>query len=422
MSFNMEGNTLYFILFSLLASAFFSGMELAYLASNRLKIELQIQKKGFQSSMLKILHSKESTMIAMMLLGNNIALVVYGISMAETLNPVLANWGIESEFWTLLYQTILSTMIVLITAEFLPKAIVQLNPNWFLSVGLLPLFCSYVIMFIPTQVILVITNTFLLFGGKKNKVEEKVFSKVDLEHYVDDISSRMKTEEKLGNEMIILKNALEFSKLKARDCMIPRTEIIAVELDESPSTVKQLFIEKGLSKIIVFREDIDNIIGYVHSFDFFQHPEKIGQILKPISFVPTVISGKELLEKFNKQAGNVAVVTDEYGGTAGIVTLEDVIEEIFGEIIDEYDKPDLVEQRISDDEFLFSARIEIDYLNETYGLNLPESDEYDTLAGYILHTLAYIPVINEKLEHNKFTLVVEEVSDRKIQLVRIIKN
>ncbi|MFM7637421.1 MAG: hemolysin family protein, partial [Crocinitomicaceae bacterium] len=362
----MEGNTLYFILFSLLASAFFSGMELAYLASNRLKIELQIQKKGFQSSILKILYRKESTMIAMMLLGNNIALVVYGISMAETLNPVLANWGIESEFWTLLYQTILSTMIVLITAEFLPKAIVQLNPNWFLSVGLLPLFCSYVIMFIPTQVILVITNTFLLFGGKKNKVEEKVFSKVDLEHYVDDISSRMKTEEKLGNEMIILKNALEFSKLKARDCMIPRTEIIAVELDESPSTVKQLFIEKGLSKIIVFREDIDNIIGYVHSFDFFQHPEKIGQILKPISFVPTVISGKELLEKFNKQAGNVAVVTDEYGGTAGIVTLEDVIEEIFGEIIDEYDKPDLVEQRISDDEFLFSARIEIDYLNETY--------------------------------------------------------
>jgi CBS domain containing-hemolysin-like protein len=253
-------------------------------------------------------------------------------------------------------------------------------------------------------------------------VEEKVFSKVDLEHYVEDISSRMKSEEKLGNEMIILKNALEFSKLKARDCMIPRTEIIAVELDESPAMVKQLFIEKGLSKIIVFREDIDNIIGYVHSFDFFQHPEKIGQILKPISFVPTVISGKELLEKFNKQAGNVAVVTDEYGGTAGIVTLEDVIEEIFGEIIDEYDKPDLVEQIISDEEFLFSARIEIDYLNETYGLSIPESDEYDTLAGYILHTLAYIPVANEKLEHNRITLIVEEVSDRKVQWVRIFKN
>jgi len=249
MSYNMEGNTLYFILFSLLASAFFSGMELAYLSSNRLKIELQIQKNGLKSSILKILYKKESTMIAMMLLVNNMALVVYGISMAEKLNPILASWGIESEFWTLLNQTILSTMIVLITAEFLPKAIVQLNPNWFLSVGLLPLFFSYIVMFLPTQVILFLTNTFLLLGGKKSKVEEKVFSKVDLEHYVEDISSRMKSEEKLGNEMIILKNALEFSKLKARDCMIPRTEIIAVELDESPAMVKQLFIEKGLSKL-----------------------------------------------------------------------------------------------------------------------------------------------------------------------------
>jgi CBS domain containing-hemolysin-like protein len=356
-----------------------------------------------------------------MLLGNNVALVVYGISMAQLLDPILVNWGVNSDFWLLLNQTILSTMLVLITAEFLPKAVVQLNPNWFLSVGLLPLFCCYILMYLPTQIILSITNSFLILGGKKSKVEEKVFSKVDLEHYVDDISSRMKSEEKLGNEMVILKNALEFSKLKARECMIPRTEIIAVELEESPAVVKQLFIEKGLSKIIVFREDIDNIIGYVHSFDFFQNPEKIGQILKPISFVPTVVSGKELLEKFNKQAGNVAVVTDEYGGTAGIVTLEDVIEEIFGEIIDEYDKPDLVEEIISESEYLFSARIEIDYLNETYGFKLPEADDYDTLAGYILHTLEYIPTSQERLELNRLTFIIEEVSDRKIQTVRIIK-
>ena len=258
-------------------------------------------------------------------------------------------------------------------------------------------------------------------SGNKTQIETKVFSKIDLEHYVDDISSRMKMEEKLGNEMFILKNALEFSKLKARDCMIPRTEIIAVELEESPIIVKQLFIEKGLSKIIVYREDIDNIIGYVHSFDFFQNPEKIGQILKPISFVPTVISGKELLEKFNKQAGNVSVVTDEYGGTAGIITLEDVIEEIFGEIIDEYDKPDLIEQVVSDEEFLFSARIEIDYLNETYGLDIPEADDYDTLAGYILYNLEYIPVAQEQVKIYKLLFTVIEVSDRKIETVSIIK-
>ncbi|MBM3455107.1 MAG: HlyC/CorC family transporter [Bacteroidetes bacterium] len=422
MSSEMEDYIFYFIVLSLLASAFFSGMELAYLSSNRLKIELQIQKNGFRSVLLKILYKKESTIIAMILLGNNVALVTYGISMAEVLNPILAGWGIKGEFWILLNQTILSTILVLVTAEFLPKAIVQLNPNWFLSIGLIPLFFCYFIMFLPTQIVVLLTNSLLVFGGRASKINEKVFSKVDLEYYVKDISSRIKSGGKHGNEMFILKNALEFSRIKARDCMIPRTEIIAVELEESVDLVKKLFIEKGLSKIIVFREDIDNIIGYVHSFDFFRSPERLGQILKPISFVPTVISGKELLEKFNKQAGNVAVVTDEYGGTAGIVTLEDVIEEIFGEIVDEYDKLELVEQLVSDNEFLFSARIEIDYLNETYGLNIPESEDYDTLAGFILHTLAYIPKSNEQLDVNRLSLIIEEVSDRKIKLVRIRKN
>lgn len=417
----MEDYSIQLILMSLVFSAFFSGMELAYLSSNRLKVELQIQKKNFSSSVLKTIYKSESTMIALMLLGNNIALVIYGISMAEALSPIWTNLNIENQFWILFYQTILSTIIVLFTAEFLPKAIVQLNPNWFLSFGLIPLYCFFLVMYLPTQIILLISNIFLRISGNKTQIETKVFSKIDLEHYVDDISSRMKMEEKLGNEMFILKNALEFSKLKARDCMIPRTEIIAVELEESPFIVKQLFIEKGLSKIIVFREDIDNIIGYVHSFDFFQNPEKIGQILKPISFVPTVISGKELLEKFNKQAGNVAVVTDEYGGTAGIITLEDVIEEIFGEIIDEYDKPDLIEQVVSDEEFLFSARIEIDYLNETYGLDIPEADDYDTLAGYILYNLEYIPVAQEQVKINKLLFTVIEVSDRKIETVSIIK-
>jgi putative hemolysin len=417
----MEDYSIQLILMSLVFSAFFSGMELAYLSSNRLKVELQIQKKNFSSSVLKTIYKSESTMIALMLLGNNIALVIYGISMAEALSPIWTNLNIENQFWILFYQSILSTIIVLFTAEFLPKAIVQLNPNWFLSFGLFPLYCCFLVMYLPTQIILLISNIFLRISGNKTQIETKVFSKIDLEHYVDDISSRMKMEEKLGNEMFILKNALEFSKLKARDCMIPRTEIIAVELEESAIIVKQLFIEKGLSKIIVFREDIDNIIGYVHSFDFFQNPEKIGQILKPISFVPTVISGKELLEKFNKQAGNVAVVTDEYGGTAGIITLEDVIEEIFGEIIDEYDKPDLIEQVVNDEEFLFSARIEIDYLNETYGLDIPEADDYDTLAGYILYNLEYIPVAQEQVKINKLLFTVIEVSDRKIETVSIIK-
>jgi CBS domain containing-hemolysin-like protein len=246
-----------------------------------------------------------------------------------------------------------------------------------------------------------------------------VFSKVDLEHYVDELSSRIKDEEEFSNEMLILRNALDFSNIKARDCMIPRTEIIGVEIEESIDEAKKLLIDKGLSKLIVYRDDIDNIIGYIHSFDLFSQPKSIKQILKPISFVPTVISGKELLEKFTKQAGNFAVVTDEYGGTAGIITLEDVIEEIFGEIEDEHDKEIWLEEKINESEFLFSARIDIDYLNETFKLSLEESEEYDTLAGLIIHHIESIPTQGDSVQLEKYRLVVEEVSDRKIETVRL---
>jgi CBS domain containing-hemolysin-like protein len=219
--------------------------------------------------------------------------------------------------------------------------------------------------------------------------------------------------------MLILRNALDFTNIKARDCMIPRTEIIGVEIEDDIEEVKELLITKGLSKLIVYRDDIDNIIGYVHSFDLFSKPKSIKQILKPISFVPTVISGKELLEKFTKQAGSFAVVTDEYGGTAGIITLEDVIEEIFGEIEDEHDKEIWLEEKVSDTEFLFSARIDIDYLNETFKLSLEESEEYDTLAGLIIHHIESIPTQGDSVQLEKYRLVVEEVSDRKIETVRL---
>jgi CBS domain containing-hemolysin-like protein len=220
--------------------------------------------------------------------------------------------------------------------------------------------------------------------------------------------------------MLILRNALDFSKVKARDCMIPRTEIIAVDIDDELEVVRKLFISKGLSKVIVYRDTIDNVIGYVHSYDLFTQPNSIKQVLKPISFVPTVMSGKELLEKFTKQAGNLAVVTDEYGGTAGIITLEDVIEEIFGEIEDEHDKEDWLEQKISEKEFLFTARIDIDYLIETYNLKLEESNEYETLAGLIIFHLAKIPEQNARLKLDQYTFIIEEVSDRKIEKVRLI--
>jgi CBS domain containing-hemolysin-like protein len=257
-----------------------------------------------------------------------------------------------------------------------------------------------------------------MFGSNQEQ-SARVFSKVDLEHYVDELSARIKDEEEFSNDMLILRNALDFSNIKARDCMIPRTEIIGVEIEDDIEEAKELLINKGLSKLIVYRDDIDNIIGYLHSFDLFSQPKSIKQILKPISFVPTVISGKELLEKFTKQAGNLAVVTDEYGGTAGIITLEDVIEEIFGEIEDEHDKENWLEEKINDAEYVFSARIDIDYLNETFKLSLEESEDYDTLAGLIIYHVESIPTQGDSVQLDKYRLVVEEVSDRKIETVRL---
>ena len=407
------------ILISLLFSAFFSGMELAYLSSNRLKIEVEKSRGAWQGKLKNIFYKNQSTMIALLLLGNNFALVIYGIKAAEILNPVLKDIGVHNEALLLISQTILSTLLVLITAEFLPKAVVQLNPNRFLNIGAVPLFVIFIILYLPTQFILLLSSGFLKLSGGKNKTSEKVFSKVDLEHYVFDISSRIHAEQEFSNEMLILSNALDFSKIKARDCMIPRTEMVAVEIDEKLSNLVTLFIQKGLSKILVYRKTIDNIIGCVHSFDLFKSPKSIKQIIKPIDFVPSVMSGKELLELFTKQSGSIAVVTDEYGGTAGLVTIEDVIEEIFGEIEDEHDKEDLTEKILSKTEFIFSARIEIDYLIENYKLGFIASDEYDTLGGLIIHELESIPMVGQQLTYQNLSIEIQAVSERRIELVKI---
>lgn len=407
------------ILISLLFSAFFSGMELAYISSNRLKIEVEKSRGTWQGKLKTIFYKNSSTMIALLLLGNNFALVIYGIKAAEILNPVLENIGVNNEALLLITQTIISTLLVLITAEFLPKAVVQINPNGFLNIGTLPLFIVFIILYLPTQFILLLSGFVLKLTGGKNKSTEKVFSKVDLANYVEDLSSRIHHEETLSNDMLILSNALQFSKVKARDCMIPRTEMIAIEIDDELSNLKALFIEKGLSKILVFRKSIDNIIGCVHSFDLFKAPKSIKQILKPIDFVTSVMSGKELLELFTTQSGSIAVVTDEYGGTAGIVTIEDVIEEIFGEIEDEHDKEALTEEQLNDTEFLFSARLEIDYLIENYKLNFIESEDYDTLGGLIIHELASIPSVGETLQYQNMTISIEAVSERRIELVKL---
>lgn len=413
------------IIVCLIFSALFSGVEIAFLSSNRLKVELDKNKGTISGRILGHFYKKEQNFIGTMLLGNNIALVVFGISFANLVVEVdqitgsKSLWGIEDDALILLIQTLLSTLLVLIVAEFLPKVIFQLNPNRLLKALSVPIYLIYLILFIPTQFIMVIS----VFVLKIFKVEitnsEKVFSKIDLEHYVQDINNRIKDEAELGNEMQILQNALDFSKIKARDCMVPRLEIISMEVDESIEDLNRLFIQTGISKILIYRDTIDNVIGYVHSFELFKKPTAIKQVMRPISFVPEAIPGKELLEIFTKQSSSIAVVVDEYGGTAGVITIEDVIEEIFGDIEDEHDSEDWLEEKIDDNTYRFSGRVDIDYLNETHKFSLPESEEYETLGGLIINELESIPESGTVIQVGNYKLTIEAVSDRRIEIVRI---
>jgi CBS domain containing-hemolysin-like protein len=409
------------IILSLLFSAFFSGTEIAFISSNRLKIELDRTKGSLSGRILGFFYKKEGDFIAMLLLGNNIALVFFGLFSAVVLDPYIEHWGIEDEALTLLLQTLISTIVVLIVAEFLPKALFQLNPNVLIKYTAFPMIIIYGILYVPTVGIVAISNGFLRLLRVENGNQKKVFSKVDLEHYVQDMNRRINDEQELGNEIQILQNALDFDSLKARDCMVPRIDLEAVELDDPLDKLKERFIETGYSKILVYKDNIDNIIGYVHSFEMFKNPASIKQILLPIAFVPEASSGMQLLKLFTENSGNIAVVVDEYGGTAGVVTIEDVIEEIFGEIEDEHDDEGLLEEELGEGDYLFSARLEIDYLNETYDLNLEESEEYETLGGLVIHYLEEIPKSGATMEINDISLTVESVSQNRIETIRVTK-
>lgn len=414
----MEPSSILVIISALVASAFFSGAEIAFVSSNKLKIELDKNKGLLSGKILSKFVEKDSRFIATMLLGNNIALVVYGIYMAKLVEPWLTQF-IDSDGLILLSQTVFSTLLILVTAEFLPKATFQINPNRALQLLSAPLWLVYKILFPLTLFTMLLSNTVLRLFKVDTANSKAVFSKVDLDDYVKDLSERMEDENELDNEMEILQNALAFSNIKARDCMIPRTDIVALSIEDDIEELKRQFIGTGLSKIIIYRDTIDNIIGYVHSFELFKNPARIKEILIPISFVPETIPGKELLELFTKQHGNIAVVVDEFGGTSGLVTIEDVIEEIFGDIEDEHDKDALLEEKINEFKYLFSARQDIDYLNEEYELELEESTEYETLGGLILHHTESIPEPGTVVQLEKYTLTIREVSDRRIEVIEL---
>ncbi len=420
----MEHYVLLIILVSLLFSAFFSGTEIAYLQSNRLKIEIDKKQGVVSAKILSFFVKNESKFITTLLLGNNIALVVYGIFMGELIIAELFPEHIhtsELPGFILLTQTLISTLIILVTAEFLPKTIFRINPNRTLSILAYPLAVVYGVLYILTMLVTLISGLVLGLFGSKQVIGEVNFGAIDLDDYLNK-STKIQTDKEQDHEVQLFHNALNFNKVKARDCMIPRTEIKAVNVESSVEELGKEFVETGYSKIMVFRDTIDNIIGYVHSFEMFKNPESITEILRPVGIVAESMPVNKLLNQFIKQKQGITIVVDEYGGTAGIITMEDVVEEIFGEIEDEHDSEELIEEQRNESEFIFSGRQEIAYINGEYGLELPESDEYETLAGLIVTIHENIPNEGDIIEIQEFHFEILECSNSKIEKIKLIQN
>ncbi len=410
-----------FLILAMVFSALFSGIEIAFISANRLKIELDNKKGVFSAKILSLFLKQPAKFIGAMLLGNNVALVIYSIIMAMVLEPIIIIYLTHNEFIILIIQTIISTIIVLFFSEFLPKALFRINPNKVLSISAIPLSITYYILYPFTYFTVGISSIILKIFKVDTSERDLAFSKIDLEDFVASIQERQTKNEEIDTEIQIFKNALGFSDVKVRDCMIPRTEIIAMDIDKSIAELKEKFIETGLSKILIYRGSIDNIIGYSHSKELFKNPASIQSILLPVSIVPEVMSANEVLKKTIKERRSIAVVVDEFGGTSGILALEDIIEEIFGEIEDEHDKEELIELKIDANTYQFSARIEIDYLNEKYKLHLPESDEYETLGGYVINIHESIPKKNEIIATEKFVFTINKVSNNKIDLITVVQ-
>lgn len=410
------------ILVCLLLSAFFSGMEIAFVASNRIFLEIEKQQKGLRALGLKLLTKNPSRFIATMLVGNNIALVVYGIFMGDRILQLLVQQSYltgSTEFLLLFYQTLISTGIILLTAEFLPKVFFQLYANTFMKIFVAPAAFFYFLLSPITALIIALTDSILKrFGVAADQVQLSI-SKVELGNYIEEQVERTKDKENLDAEIQIFQNALEFSEVKAREAMVPRAEITAVDQSIALKELYDLFVSTGFSKILVYKDTIDDIIGYVHAFELFKKPKKIQHALLPVAFVPEPMPVNKVLKVLTKQHKSIAVVLDEYGGTAGIVTLEDIVEELFGEIEDEHDHVQLYEKQLSENRFEFSARLEVDYLNKTYQLNLPEDEFYETLGGLIVFNTEEIPEKNAKIEIAGYTMTIKNVASNKIERILV---
>ena len=402
------------ILISIIFSAFFSGMEIAFVSANKLHIELEKKRKGFIPNILRKLTKNSSKFITTMLVGNNISLVLYSYFMGKL---IVEYYGINS----ILIQTVISTILILVTAEFLPKAIFRVYANETLKILALPAYFFYVLLYVFSFVINGISDFFLKFIFRTDKdAQQTVFSKEELGNYItEQLEFGNDSEEEIDSEIQIFQNALEFQKVKAREIMVPRTEILAIEIHEKVSKLSESFISSGFSKILVYKTSLDDIIGHVNAFELFKKPKTIKSILLPVEIVPESMMINDVLNSLMKKRKSIAVVVDEYGGTSGMITVEDVVEELFGEIEDEHDVQELIDERITETEFKFSARLEIDYLNEEYNLNIPKEEAYETLGGFIIDHTENIPEKGEVLEILGYEITILGVSSSKIEEIRL---
>jgi len=411
------------IISTLILSAFFSGMEIAYVSANKIHIELEKKQGDFLGQILGKLTAKPSKYIATMLIGNNIALVIYGFKMGDVLvrwfNTMLPSDSAALNYLfndlQLLTQTAISTLVILFTAEFLPKVFFQIYANTLLKVLAFPTYIFYVLFSWISDFVIWISDAVLKYIFKAEGEDVVLaMTKVELGNYITEQMESVENHDDVDSEIQIFQNALEFSDVKAREVMVPRTEITAVDISESLENLRQLFIDSGRTKIIVYKDSIDDILGYVHSFELFKKPKSLKSIIIPVGFVPETILIKDVLNILTKKRRSMAVVIDEYGGTSGIMTVEDIIEELFGEIEDEHDTVEMVEEQINENTYKFSARLEVDYINETYKINLPESENYETLGGLIVNATEEIPQENDDVQIDNFKFTITEVSSTKI--------
>ncbi|WNM19972.1 hemolysin family protein [Flavobacterium capsici] len=410
------------IILCLILSAFFSGMEIAFVSSNKIYLEIEKKQDDFLGNILSKITQKPSKFIATMLVGNNIAIVVYGFFMGDLILKWFANLGFHfPELTTVLLQTTISTMVILMTAEFLPKVFFQIYANSFMKFFALPAYIFYQLFYYISSFMIWISDFILkrFFKTEGDQIN-LTFSKIELGNYISEQMNSVDDDDDVDTEIQMFQNALEFSGVKAREIMTPRTELVAVDLYSSVAELRKLFIETGYSKILVYQNTLDDIVGYIHSFELFKKPRSVKSIMIPVEFVPETIFIKDVMSLLTKKRKSVAIVLDEYGGTSGIVTMEDIVEELFGEIEDEHDQDEeLVETQIDDVTYLFSTRLDVEYINQEYKLNIPESDSYGTLGGFIVDFASEIPQKGEKITIGNYQFIIEEATNKKIELVKL---